>query len=79
MEHILLAPYKIINIININYSQEETTRRLLKKQLQKSYDKIKYKEKKRKWNLLMNCLPNDIEYSLSIREIAKKYCEKTWL
>jgi aminopeptidase-like protein len=36
-------------------------------------DKIKYKEKKRKWNLLMNCLPNDIENSLSIREIAKKY------
>ena len=36
-------------------------------------DTIKYNSKKGKWNLLMNCLPNDIENSLSINEIAEKY------
>ena len=36
-------------------------------------DKEKYNENKRKWNLLMNCLPNDIENNLSMNEISKKY------
>ena len=37
-------------------------------------DKKKYRLVDRKWNLLMNNLPNDISYqNLSVEEIAEKY------
>ena len=36
-------------------------------------DKKSYNQNKRKWNLLMNCLPNDIESHLNMSEISKKY------
>jgi len=36
-------------------------------------DKTKYNNEKKKWNLLMNCLPNDIDSELSLNEISKKY------
>jgi len=36
-------------------------------------DKKKYNKIKKKWNLLMNCLPNDVERALTVEEIAEKY------